>query len=193
MAVGKIRGSGSDGSDSGLEKKLVGYPAPRRGGMGAVDVGESVLATGPWRSKFRPVTAIRPSSQNSAGNISVLSEPPPTGSHAEQLVALMLNYIDEHYHRPMALSDVAAALNMNASYLSSLFSRTAGVTFHKYLEGLRLARAKELLRDPRVRVCDVACAVGYVSPNHFRNVFKAHAGKSPSAWRSLPHPDEPVP
>jgi AraC family transcriptional regulator len=63
-----------------------------------------------------------------------------------------------------------------------------GVTFHRYLEQLRLANAEALLRDSRVHVCDVACAVGYASPNHFRNVFKAFKGVSPSTWRQLHQP-----
>jgi AraC-like DNA-binding protein len=107
-------------------------------------------------------------------------------SHTEQLVRMMVDYIHRHYHRPLALGDIAAELRMNASYLSNLFSKTKGVTFHRYLDALRLARAKELLRDPRTRVCEVACAVGYVSPNHFRNVFKAREGSPPSVWRGFP-------
>jgi transcriptional regulator GlxA family with amidase domain len=115
--------------------------------------------------------------------------PVPVG-HARQIVDIMLDYMHQHYQRPMALRDVATILRMNASYLSSLFSRTMGVTFHHYLDELRLARAEELLRDPRARVCEVACAVGYASPNHFRIVFKTHEGVSPSAWRELPQPTD---
>jgi two-component system response regulator YesN len=91
----------------------------------------------------------------------------------------MLHYINEHYSHPMQLADLAAALDLNPAYVSDLFPTTVGVTFHHYLEELRLAKAKELLQDPRKRVCEVARAVGYTNPNHFRDVFSA----SPSAWR----------
>ena len=37
---------------------------------------------------------------------------------------------------------------------------------------------------PGARVREVAAAVGYLSPNHFRSVFKACAKVSPSAWTS---------
>ena len=74
-------------------------------------------------------------------------------------------------------------MNLNAAYVSDLFSTTTGVTFHHYLEELRLARAKHMLRDPTRRVCEVAIAVGYTNPNHFRNVFHTRVGLSPSAWR----------
>jgi AraC-like DNA-binding protein len=111
------------------------------------------------------------------------------GSRTRQLVEAMMDYIHHHYHRPLALADVAASLRMNASYLSSLFSRTLGLTFHDYLNELRLAQAEALLRNPHARVCEVACAVGYSSANHFRTVFKIREGLSPSAWRLA----QPVP
>jgi AraC-like DNA-binding protein len=105
------------------------------------------------------------------------------GNHRQQLVQRMLDYIQRHYSHPIQLRDLAAAVNLNASYVSSLLSATLGVTFHQYLEELRLARAKVLLRDPVKRVSEVAYAVGYSNANHFRNVFSTHLGLSPSAWR----------
>jgi AraC-like DNA-binding protein len=107
-------------------------------------------------------------------------------SHAAQLVQVMLDYTRQHYCRPMALRDVAAHLGLNANYLSDLFHKTTGMTFHHYLDDLRLEKAEELLRDPRARVCEVARAVGYASPNHFRNMFKAHKSLTPSVWREIP-------
>ena len=83
----------------------------------------------------------------------------------------------------MSLSDVADALKMNPAYLSSLFSSTADITFHKYLESLRMTKAKELLGVPHHRVCEVASAVGYASADQFRHAFRAYAGFPPSAWR----------
>jgi AraC-like DNA-binding protein len=107
----------------------------------------------------------------------------PGHSHGQQLVERMRDYLQEHYSRPVQLGDLAAALNLNAAYVSSLFSRMTGVTFHHYLEELRLAAAKDLLRNPVNRVREVAYATGYTSPNHFHDVFKARVGMTPSAWR----------
>jgi AraC-like DNA-binding protein len=105
------------------------------------------------------------------------------GTRAQQIVQVMLDYVHEHYQRPMSLGEVAQALDMNASYLSDLFSRTAGITFHHYLDELRLARAETLLRDPRLPVCEVASAAGYASAAYFRQVFKHYHGLPPSRWK----------
>jgi AraC-like DNA-binding protein len=109
---------------------------------------------------------------------------PGSGSHARKLVEVMLDFVHQHYHRPIGLGDLASAMTMNASYLSTLFSQTTGVTFHQFLAEVRFSKAKELLRDPRNRVGEVAYAAGYASPDAFRHAFKAHEGLSPEAWRA---------
>ena len=109
---------------------------------------------------------------------------PRLGSHAQKIVEAMLDYVRRHGHRPISLDEVASAMKMNASYLSALFSQTTGVTFHRFLEEARLSKAKELLRDARNRVGEVAYAVGYGSPDVFRHAFKAHEGLSPEVWRA---------
>ncbi|MCX6879176.1 MAG: AraC family transcriptional regulator, partial [Verrucomicrobia bacterium] len=75
---------------------------------------------------------------------------PATPAHADNahdrsIVRTILEHLHAHYRRPLGLADVAAALRMNASYLSRLFSTTTGVNFHCYLGDLRLTKAKELL------------------------------------------------
>ncbi len=109
---------------------------------------------------------------------------PGLGSHAQKLVEVMADYVYQHGHRPISLDELASAMKRNASYLSALFSQTTGVTFHQFLENIRLSKAKELLRNPRNRVGKVARATGYASPDTFRHAFKAHEGLSPDAWRA---------
>ena len=104
-------------------------------------------------------------------------------ARAQQIAQFTLDYLRQNYHRQIRLTDAASALKMNPTYLSSLFSHTVGISFHHCLEEFRLAKAKELLRDPRNRVREVAAAVGFASEGSFRHVFKDRAGLAPSAWR----------
>jgi AraC-like DNA-binding protein len=108
---------------------------------------------------------------------------PTAGSRVGKIVREMTAYVHKHFHHPMSLDQLAAAMKMNASYLSDLFSRHLGVTFHQYLVEVRMAQARELLLTSPRRVCEVACEVGYASADQFRHAFKAHAGVPPSHWR----------
>jgi AraC-like DNA-binding protein len=109
---------------------------------------------------------------------------PPSASHACKLVEAMRDFVHQQYHRPINLDEVASSMRMNASYLSSLFRRTTGVTFHHFLQEVRLTKAKELLRDPRNRISNVAAAAGYASLDAFRHAFRASEGLPPTAWRA---------
>lgn len=108
------------------------------------------------------------------------------GSHASQVVQKVVDYTLQHYQQPMALREVAVHLKLNPNYLSNLFHKVKGVTYHHFLDDLRLRKARELLRDPLARICEVARSVGYASPNHFRAVFKAHVGLAPTTYRQNP-------
>ncbi len=104
------------------------------------------------------------------------------GPHARYTVQVMLDYVHQHYQRPMALRELAAELGMNPNYLSDLFHKVTGVPFHQYLEQRRMTKAQGLLCRPGTCVSEVAHAVGYASSNHFRHVFKLNTGSSPGAW-----------
>lgn len=123
---------------------------------------------------------------------------PPTtpaapGRRARQVAEQILKYIQAHYGQPLQLADLAAEFKLNSSYISALLSRTIGIPFHRYLDELRLAKAKELLREPTHRVSEAARAAGYANPNHFRSIFKVREGVSPSQWRENSPPAAPRP
>jgi AraC-like DNA-binding protein len=54
-----------------------------------------------------------------------------------------------------------------------------------YLRGLRMDRAKRLLREEELTVAQVADAVGFSDPYHFSRVFRQHVGMPPSRYRDL--------
>lgn len=64
------------------------------------------------------------------------------------------------------------------------FTKVVGQTPAKFLDGLRMQHAKELL-DAGQMVKAVTIAVGYGSESGFRNAFEAYFGLSPSVYGSL--------
>jgi two-component system response regulator YesN len=108
---------------------------------------------------------------------------PGAQTRAQWIIRRVLEQVDRDYGQPLMLRHCAAALNLNAAYLSSLFSRTVGRPFKTFLTELRMRRAKELLSDCRKTVSEVAYAVGYNSENRFRLAFKKMTGLAPRSWR----------
>ncbi len=94
------------------------------------------------------------------------------------------HFIDQNFANPdLTLKDVAGQVALSNNHFCTVFSQETGVTFTEYLTGMRMTRAKELLRDRQMRTSDVAFAVGYNDPHYFSYLFKKNTGLSPRDYR----------
>ncbi len=94
-------------------------------------------------------------------------------------------FIQEHYmDADLSLAKVADRFHVSESYLSFTFKAQKGTNFFSFVEGLRIARAKELLRQTSLKISDIAEQVGYASANSFCRAFKRSTGESASNYRN---------
>ena len=69
-------------------------------------------------------------------------------------------------------------------HLSKLLNKHTGKTFSDILNSARIDKAKELLNDPSLRICDVAEMVGFQDLAHFSRVFKKIENMSANEYRN---------
>jgi two-component system response regulator YesN len=97
---------------------------------------------------------------------------------------LVKEYIGTNFsNEGLSIKDISAHVHLSASYLCTIFKTQTGQTLNQYLTGFRIDRAKEMLRDPRNKVNQVAQEVGYADCNYFGKTFKKVVGLSPSEYR----------
>lgn len=95
----------------------------------------------------------------------------------------ILKEIQESYMEDITLNSLAEKYNISVSRLSSRIKGTLGMSFSKYLTSKRIERAKELLKDERLSLEQIAEQVGYRDYFYFIKVFKKVTGVSPSVYR----------
>ncbi len=78
---------------------------------------------------------------------------------------------------------LAAAAHVSARHLSRLFVRHAGIGIVAFQQQLRIARARQLLADPRLSVERVAELAGFTSARDFRRVWRQHESGAPNSRR----------
>ncbi len=93
-------------------------------------------------------------------------------------------YIEENYKEKLKLSDVADQVYVSQWHLSKLLNRYLGQNFSEILNGVRINKAKELLKDPSLRIGDIADEVGFLDMAHFSRVFKKQVGISANEYRN---------
>ncbi len=93
----------------------------------------------------------------------------------------LVSYIDERLYDPqLSLAMTAEAFHLAPSYLSRYFKEQMGVGYLDYVNRKRIDAAKQLIRENRLSIKEVAAATGFVSDATFRRLFKKYEGHAPS-------------
>ena len=95
-----------------------------------------------------------------------------------------MDYIGQNYaDSNLSVGQIAAQLDLSEGHLSHLFKKETDYTIGNYLTRYRIHKAMELLRQGRLKVYEVAEAVGYRDIAYFSATFKKVAGMSPSEYQ----------
>jgi two-component system response regulator YesN len=103
-------------------------------------------------------------------------------THPKSPVQKVVEYVDGHYGQPLSLKTLSYKFNFSAAYLGRLFRRETGKTFPRYLNEVRIEKAKDLLRTSSFKANQIARKVGYTDPNYFYDIFKRYTGLSPTEF-----------
>lgn len=111
---------------------------------------------------------------------------PPVLERREQnrLVQDALLYLNSNFASPIRISELAVRLQVSQQYLARLFKAEVGMSPIRYLNRLRIEKAKEFMRTNAVNISEAALAVGFDNIYYFSRLFKQLEGMSPSAYRA---------
>jgi two-component system response regulator YesN len=100
-----------------------------------------------------------------------------------RLVTQVISILEVQYGEAWTVEDLAKKVFLSPGYLSGLFKERTGHTLIEYMTNIRMEKATELLRDPSLKVHEIARQVGYESTSYFCSIFQKKISVSPNDFR----------
>jgi AraC-like DNA-binding protein len=101
----------------------------------------------------------------------------------DRQVGAALTLVHKSPEREWTVRELALAVAMSRSAFAARFTRLVGEPPLHYVTRRRMQKAKDLLRQGRLTIAEVAGAVGYDSEAAFSKAFKRAEGRAPGAFR----------
>ena len=95
----------------------------------------------------------------------------------------VVEHIESHVDRRLALSELAALAGVSASHFKALFKRSTGLPVHQYVIRRRVERARLLLQERTATIADVAAQTGFANQSHLARWMRRVAGVTPTDVR----------
>lgn len=102
-----------------------------------------------------------------------------------ELFASATSFIFKHYTEPdFSVQDIANHLNISEVHLRRIFKFSVHTSPKKYINYLRLEKAKNMLHLSNFSISEIASSIGFDDPFYFSKLFKKETGLSPTEFRT---------
>ncbi len=112
------------------------------------------------------------------------SLPEPVGSGlTPNQVTQVRNFVLDHLDQPVPIERIAQHFGYSPWHFQRLFRTATGEPIHRFVMGLRLKHARELLHRSPLSITEIAVHSGFSSPSHMAKHFRQEFGITPSDLR----------
>lgn len=105
----------------------------------------------------------------------------------------VLEHIHANFRKPLPIAELAAMMELSASQFVRRFKAATGQAPLAYVQGLRIAAARERLLQTDHKLSRIAGELGFHDQSHFVRIFRQATGRTPGEYRKKagstgPHP-----
>lgn len=101
----------------------------------------------------------------------------------DQVIDRILACLGKYYRTDMFFEDMAAELKMSYSYMRKIVREKTGKSVNDTVNLFRIQEAKTLLSDEKLKLPEIAKAVGYRNTQSLKRYFKKFEGINPMEYR----------
>lgn len=109
-----------------------------------------------------------------------------SGADAEapqDAVDRVIRFLERNYDKPLSLAEAARFACLSPKYLSRIFREKTAKSFTRFRLGLRMEKAKKMLKESSLTVKEVAEKLGYGNAESFIRMFEKIVRATPTEYR----------
>ena len=107
-----------------------------------------------------------------------------SGPEENRETKIICNYLEKNYMKNITLDELSGLTGLSKYYLLRSFTKQKGISPYRYLETIRIDRAKKLL-EKGVLPIEAALQTGFADQSHFSNFFKKFIGLTPKQYMNI--------
>ena len=107
-----------------------------------------------------------------------------SGPEENRETKIICNYLEKNYMKNITLDELSGLTGLSKYYLLRSFTKQKGISPYRYLETIRIDRAKKLL-EQGVLPIEAALQTGFTDQSHFSNFFKKFIGLTPKQYMNI--------
>lgn len=102
----------------------------------------------------------------------------------QDYIPVALNYIRENLQdENLSIGSVSEHVYLNPVYFGRIFKSVMKMPFKRYVQNMRMEKAKELILEDQESIANICVQVGIPNPSYFSQVFKQYTGILPSEYK----------
>lgn len=107
-----------------------------------------------------------------------------------KMMNAILEHVEEHLEERLSVEDLAQRSGYSPFHFARMFRACVGISVKQYVLGRKLDAARRRLGSGERRVIEVACELGFESPEVFSRAFRRAYGVAPSQIGDLADPTQ---
>ena len=101
----------------------------------------------------------------------------------DERINRVLDYIHRNFYKNISIQSAASMSALSLRQFSDVFKKETGQTFTRYLNGIRIEKAREALIGTGQTITEIAFETGFDDLSYFTRRFKEQEGLSPRTYR----------
>lgn len=100
----------------------------------------------------------------------------------DEIIERILAYINKMICSPITIEELCSKFAISRSSLQTLFKNNLNTSPKKYINDLKLSKSKELIKENKYTISEIAFMLGFNSIHYFSRSFTQHYEISPSEY-----------